>query len=113
LLRFTKNIDLNFEALSKRIHQRLAENLDVHYLDENHIKIGDSVTPCSGPRLHLHNTSEVEGFSLVKGFVRDEKTDTWCLVGMLRPAEERADSLRNFHSSSALLIDADTCAAWI
>ena len=103
LLRFTKNIDLDFDKLSKRIHQRLAENLSVHYLDEAHIKIGDSVTPCTGPRLHLQNTSEVTGFSLVKHFVRDEKTDTWCLVGILCIPEERADTLRDFHSSSALL----------
>jgi len=103
LLRFTKHIDLDFDDLSERIHRRLSENLPVHYLDETHIRIGDSVTLCTGPRLHLQNTSEVEGFSLVKGFVRDEKTDTYCLVGILCPAEERADTLRNFHSSSALL----------
>jgi len=103
LLRFTQNVDLNFDELSERINNRLAENLHVHYLDENHIQIGDSVTPCSGPRLHLQNTSEVEGFSLVNGLVRDDKTNTWCLVGILSPAEECADILHNFHSSSALL----------
>ena len=103
LLRFTEKIELDFDTLSECVHRRLAENLQVRYLDESHIMIGDAVTPCAGPRLHVQNTSEVEGFSLVKRFVRDEKTDTYCLVGILRPAEERADTLHTFHSSGALL----------
>jgi GTPase SAR1 family protein len=103
LLRFTEKIELDFDTLSERIHRRLAENLEVRYLDEKHIMIGESVTPCDGPRLHLRNTSEVEGFSLVRKFIRDDKTDTWCLVGILRPSEERADTLNTFHSSGALL----------
>ena len=103
LLRFTKEIELDFDRLSERIHKRLSENLHVHYLDENHIMIGDSTAHCTGPRLHLQNTSEVEGFSLVKGFIRDEKTDTYCLVGILHPSEERPDALRNVHFSNALL----------
>jgi len=102
LLRFTQRVELDFDELAERIRQRLSENLHVRYLDENHIMIGESVTPCSGPRLHLRNTSEVEGFSLVRDFVRDEKTDTYCLVGILRPSEERVDTLRNFRSSSVL-----------
>jgi GTPase SAR1 family protein len=107
LLRFVKKIDLDFNKLAERICRRLSENLHVRYLDENHIMIGESVVPCAGPRLHLQNTSEVEGFSLVRRFIRDEKTDTYCLVGMLRPAEERVNVLHAFHANSALLSGAE------
>ena len=102
LLRFAEKIELDFEKLSERIRRRLNENLQVRYLDENHIMIGESVTPCDGPRLHIQNTSEVEGFSLVKEFIRDEKTDTYCLVGILHHPGEGMDILRAFHSSGAL-----------
>ena len=103
LLRFTQKIDLDFDALAERIRSRLDEHLQVRYLDESHIMIGDSVTPCAGPRLHVRNTSEVEGFSLVRKFVRDEKTGTYCLVGILHHPEESAHILHNFHSGGALL----------
>ena len=103
LLRFTKKVELDFDALAERILRRLDENLQVRYLDENHIMIGDSATLCYGPRLHVRNTSEVEGFSLVKEFIRDEKTDTYCLVGILHHPEAGMDILGGFHSSRALL----------
>lgn len=83
LLRFSQKVDLDFPLLAKRINERLAEGLSVHYHDETNIVIGDQVTYCTGPRLHMRNTSEVEGFRLIEHFIRDDKTDTWCLVGLL------------------------------
>ena len=102
LLRFTEKIDLDFDKLSECICRRLDENLQVRYLDENHILVGDSAIPCSGPRLHVQNTSEVEGFSLVKEFVRDEKTGTYCLVGVLHHPAGGAEILHNFNAGGAI-----------
>jgi hypothetical protein len=103
LLRFTQKIELDFVKLSERIRRRLAENLQVRYLDENHIMIGESVTLCAGPRLHVRNTSEVENFSLMKNFVRDEKTDTYCLVGILHHSGEGAGIPHKFHTGGGQL----------
>jgi hypothetical protein len=77
--------------------------LPVRYRDESHITIGDSVMYCTGPRLHLSNTEEVEDFTLVRKFIKDEKTDTYCLVGMLRQQEGENSNPYNFHCSSAVL----------
>ena len=96
LLRFTTGLELDLCALAERIHQRLAANLPVRYHDESHIMIGDAVLRCSGPRLHVRNTSEVKDFKLIKQFIRDEKTDTHCLVGVLRQKEEEAGKLNSF-----------------
>lgn len=97
LLRFTRQVSLDFAALAKRIDERLAENLPVRYHDENHILIGDLVVQCSGPRLHVRNTSEIKVFRLLQRFIYDEKTDTYCLVGMLRNKGDYSRMLSNFH----------------
>lgn len=96
LLRFTRQIPLDFVKLSQRIDERLAENLAVSYYDENHILIGDIVAQCSGPRLHVRSTSEIKVFRLLQRFIHDEKTDTYCLVGMLRNKGDHSRMLSNF-----------------
>ena len=83
VLKFLSEVDLDFEKLSIRIHEKLNEHLPVSYYDECHITIGDTIVECSGPRLHIHNTSEVENFSLIKRFIKDNRTNTYCLVGLL------------------------------
>ncbi|MDR2727348.1 MAG: alanine-tRNA synthetase second additional domain-containing protein [Deltaproteobacteria bacterium] len=103
LLCFVEAVDLDFDKLAARIQDRLAENLPIRYHDETHIMIGDSVMHCTGPRLHLRNTEEVEDFRLIRKFIRDEKTDTYCLVGMLHHQSAGNGSSYNFHCSSAVL----------
>lgn len=83
VLKFIKEVELDFKKLSDRINEKLMENLDVSYFDEDHIMIGDALVECNGPRLHIRNTSEVENFKLVKRFIKDTKTNTYCLVGLL------------------------------
>jgi GTPase SAR1 family protein len=96
VLKFIKEVDLDFCKLSERIHHKLAENLTVNYYDENHIMIGDTIVKCDGPRFHIRNTSEVEHFTLIKKFIYDPKTKTYCMVGCL-DAEDRID-IRNLNT---------------
>ena len=103
LLRFTRSAALDFDKLAERIQERLAENLPIRYHDETHIMIGDSIMYCTGPRLHLRDTGEVEGFRLIRKFIRDEKTNTHCLVGILQQQEGNKGDLYNFHCSSVVL----------
>lgn len=98
LLRFTEEKDLDFSRLAKRINERLAENLTVHYHDETNIMLGDNVIHCTGPRLHVRNTSEITGFRLLEQFIRDEKTDTYCLVGLLDHEETNFELLNIFEA---------------
>ena len=83
VLRFVQEVELDFDMLAQRINERLAANTPVCYHDDAHIMIGTSVIYCSGPRLHLRNTSEVKDFTLIKRFIKDVKTGTYCLVGLL------------------------------
>lgn len=96
LLRFTEPVELDFHKLNERINERLKENLGVHYHDETNIVIGDKVIYCTGPRLHVRNTSEVKDFRLVEQFIRDEGTDTYCLIGLLGQDEADVGQLNSF-----------------
>ena len=45
--------------------------LDVCYLDEHHIRIGDARIYCTGPRIHLRNTGDIQLFAMAPDFVYD------------------------------------------
>jgi tRNA A37 threonylcarbamoyladenosine biosynthesis protein TsaE len=96
LLRFTEHVDIDFDKLAEEINTIIERALPVCYMDEGHISIGAYVTSCSGPRLHISNTADVTDFRLIKQFIRDDKTDTWCLVGVFGQNEEDACQLNNF-----------------
>lgn len=104
LLRFTEPKEFDFAALAKRINERLAENLVVQYHDETNILIGDKMIYCTGPRLHVRNTSEVKDFQLIERFIRDEKTDTYCMVGLLKQGESDISQLNSYDFSEEDLL---------
>lgn len=92
VLRFTEKVELDFERLAKRIDEEFAKNQPVCYYDEDHIMIGSGVTDCTGPRLHVTNTSEIKNFTLIKRFIDDAKTNTYCLVGLINNGEEKLEN---------------------
>ena len=47
---------------------------------------------CDGPRLQVRNTSEIKDFSLVKEFVPDPDTNTYCLIGVV---DNNTDNIMN------------------
>lgn len=83
VLKFVREVELDIEKLEKRVHETLAKNLSISYYDEDHIMIGDTIVKCDGPRFHVRNTSEIEHFTFVKRFIKDPKSNTYCLVGAL------------------------------
>lgn len=97
VLKFNDEVDIDFEKLSNRIHEEFAKNQQVCYHDEDHIMIGEGVTDCTGPRLHVTNTSEIENFTLVKKFIKDAKTDTYCLVGLINNGEDKIENRNSLH----------------
>jgi len=68
------------EARAKDI---IGRHLDVCYHDESHLRIGDHVCHCTGPRMHVTNTSEIECFRLLKRVAVDHHTGKYLLVGLV------------------------------
>ncbi|NLG66693.1 MAG: alanine-tRNA synthetase second additional domain-containing protein [Actinobacteria bacterium] len=74
---------LRLDELEAKVREIIAAALPVCYTDEDHISIGAHLFPCTGPRIHLSNTSEIEGFRIVPELLYDELNGTHCLVGFV------------------------------
>lgn len=83
VLKFPEIPNVDLEELEQAVQKYLSENLSISYYDEDNIMIGDKIVRCDGPRFHVKNTSEINNFYLVKQFVHDPKTNTYCLVGLV------------------------------
>lgn len=83
VMKFYKKLDIDLEKLSELIHAGINEHLSISYHDEDHIVLGDKIMECDGPRFHVSNTSEIKNFMLVKEFVHDPATNTYCLIGLV------------------------------
>lgn len=83
VIKFHKKPEIDMEQLAILIDERLAQNLEISYYDEDHIMLGGKIVACDGPRFHVNNTSEIQNFSLVKQLVHDPANNTFCLVGLI------------------------------
>ncbi|MDR1123078.1 MAG: alanine-tRNA synthetase second additional domain-containing protein [Elusimicrobiota bacterium] len=83
VLRFAQKPEIDLDLLETRLKETIAQNLPSAYVDEEHLKVGSLTLHCNGPRIHVHNTGEIGPFKIIKQLVYDEKTATFCLLGLL------------------------------
>lgn len=82
VLNFPLKLEVDLNEVEKNVQDLLSQDLPISYHDENHIQIGDSIIiPCTGPRIHVRNTSEIEHFRLLKEFKYDKTSGRYALVG--------------------------------
>jgi len=99
ILAFYENppqIDL-FE-LERRVNEDIANDLPVHYADESHIRVGDYIHACSGPRTHVTNTGKIIGFRLCHEIIFDNQANRYLLIGFV--GEHSDESLRKLEQSN-------------
>ena len=80
--------DIDLRELEDKVKNYMRGCLGISYVDDSHIKIGENVSVCTGPRLHVKNTDEIENFRLSKDFIYDEKSKTYLLVGLVGNEDE-------------------------
>ena len=79
-----KKPDINIQRLESRVKDYIVRGIDVHYLDESHILLdGHESMRCTGPRIHVGNTSEIVNFQLLKEIQYDNISKTYALVGLV------------------------------
>ncbi len=84
VLNFEAKPEIDIAEIEGKVRKLIAQELEVCYYDENHIKIGDTtIMKCTGPRMHVRNTSEIEKFSLVKEYPYDRQMELYALVGIV------------------------------
>ena len=77
------NIDII--DLENKVKEAIAADLPISYVDEEHVRIGDRVHPCTGPRTHVNSTGQVEDFRLLHRVVYDPIERCYLIAGRVGP----------------------------
>ena len=101
VLEYPVELEADLNIIEKKVKNIIDEGLKVCYSDEGHIEIGDVSWACTGPRTHVHNTEDIEGFRLLHEYKYDPKTKTYLIIGLVGPQEENLDGFSSmiFHAS--------------
>ena len=67
--------------MENKVNEMISRNLPVTYLDNNHITIDGRNHFCTGPRIHVSNTGQIENFHLLHHFIYDRFSRRYLLVG--------------------------------
>ena len=92
--------DFDIVELENKVKAVIAQNLPITYVDDHHISVGEKVHSCSGPRIHVGSTGQVENFHLMHHFMYDRFKRRYLLVGCVgEGAEEIIAKLDNQRQS--------------
>ena len=93
--------DVDLKELEEKVYDLIAQDLPVTYLDENHVSIGGSIHPCTGPRIHVPSTGQVKDFHLLYHFMHDVFNKRYLLVGCV--GRDNLDKLRKLEEHTKFL----------
>lgn len=86
---------LDIARLEQTVRDIIAAGTPVNYRDENHIQIGEYAYHCTGPRIHVKNSTEIRNFRLQPELYYDPISRTHCLVGLAGDPETEGLSERS------------------
>jgi len=87
LLEFFSKPDFDLDEVERRVLGLIARDLEIHCYDDEHIRIGSTIFPCSGPRIHVARTGDIQGFRLLKKFKWDFVNEKYVMAGLVGEAE--------------------------
>lgn len=79
--------EVDIPALEAAVLKDIEDNLPVEYVDDQHVSIGGRIHRCTGPRTHVSETGEIQGFRLLPKPIYDDRKDRWLLVGRVGPRQ--------------------------
>ncbi len=91
---------VDLRELEKNIRDMIAQDLPVTYVDESHVRIGDIIHKCDGPRIHVSRTGMIKDLMILYEFFHDIRKNQYLLVGCI--GEESLEYIRKV-SGKALL----------
>ncbi len=95
--KFPKKPEIDLPLVEARVKEEIAKHLQIAYVDDKHVMIGDKVICCDGPRFHVRNTRDIKDFSLYQELIFDPKTNTYCLVGLVDSHTEDIENRNTYH----------------
>ncbi|HWJ04091.1 MAG TPA: alanine-tRNA synthetase second additional domain-containing protein, partial [Verrucomicrobiae bacterium] len=83
VLEFPEKPDIDLDLVEQRVSDIIKEDLQICYSDDEHIRVGENLYECTGPRIHVNRTSGISGFRLLKEFRWDPIQKLWTLAGVV------------------------------
>lgn len=84
VIEFEEKPDVNLDEVEESVNELISKGIDICCLDEEHISIGEDFRHyCTGPRIHIGNTSDIKNFRLCKEFKYDRITKLYALIGLV------------------------------
>ncbi len=76
-----KEPTFSIPELEQKVRDIIREDLPITYIDNHHVSIGDQLHPCTGPRIHVRRTGQINNFHLLHHFIYDRFGHRYLLVG--------------------------------
>jgi hypothetical protein len=83
ILEFSEKPAIDLNLVEKKVLDYIARDIPIHYHDDQHIKVGEELYMCTGPRIHLNRTSDIKGFTLLKEFKWDPIGKLYVMAGLV------------------------------
>lgn len=83
VLCFNQQPDFAPMEIQEKVQQLIDADLEISFLDNNHILIGDHPHPCTGPRMHVSRTGDIGRFRLLPEYFQDPISRQYLMVGLV------------------------------
>ena len=83
VLEFDEDPEIDVQKVEAFVRAQIKLDLPVSFHDETHIRFGDHLHTCTGPRMHVSTTGEIEGFRMVPEIKYDPMSQRYLLVGLV------------------------------
>ncbi len=103
VLEFPQQPEIDLRWLEENVKEYIQKKLPVSYEDEDHIKIGDELLYCTGPRIHVRNTAEIDNFRLLHEFWYDPIHKVYALVGLV--GRDKIEDLKDLNKLGLYSLD--------
>ena len=88
--------EFDIKELEEKVNDMIRQDLPITYVDNHHVSIGGHIHRCTGPRIHVSSTGQIQNFHLLHHFVYDRFRHRYLLVGCVgEGAEENLQKLDN------------------
>ena len=95
---------IDLAKLEQQVLDDIAKDMPVAYADEVHIRVGEKLHYCSGPRTHVTTTGRVEKFLLCPEIIYDNQRNRYLIIGLVgeKSDENMQKLLSHIHTAEQL-----------
>jgi hypothetical protein len=83
VLELPEKPDIDLDLVERRVRELIRADLPLCFADDEHIRMGETLYPCTGPRIHIKRTSDIKGFHLLKEFRFDPIQQMYTIAGIV------------------------------